>query len=687
MTYIKDTFELFESSRLLVISKLKKHKDFKISLEFLKLVLACKLRGIDFSEQDLKELSNLDPRSLEDLTYDILPKYGEVFFNRFITSENYSSVDKIKQEIHYLLNYGLNVSNFSDADITFSIPKLLKTFKVVDIKYVLNILNKIYLNIQNPSSKDYKIVKKFNFLSPNQINNSNLLAYYVRNLDTFNAKKFLNSYKVESLQKLRIITLELITEYKYEPKKFSVEGHIKQFIKTFFMRSLNSLSITQHDLTEINQNRRFYFEMMRCINPLHSRYSKYKHAIIFFDRLKTERIYKHNTLKELTESLNNTEIRKSFELVFRKFYEYNPSYAYKNILNIYTKTFGFTRDAFLRYPPVSIKSGVEAILGLSRLNNRVCRYYKFETVFYDYGSKKVSGIKDVILGLFDVLKLKFKDFTNKKIYLDFKSLETTGLPIFERSSVYGNTYKPRGSKLDLTFSDSARVFLAWKRKDNTEGDLDLDLKAFVYDSEFNLKDRCYYRNPEIKGLKHSGDFVKCRSFSPQKPVITAEFIDVNFDDLSNGRVIFVANSFNGVNLRDYDVYFGLIDTSETTVNTAYAETTDSTETTKNTINLNDALYYFKLESNSDSNVVLFSLENSTKRLTVISEETNNFAEAAKYYEVGMDFYSLFKNVLNVEKGVFTDSNDSILIINGDSDYKNVFDISKHQNAILKLLST
>lgn len=686
MTYIKDTFELFESSRLLVISKLKKPKNIKISLEFLKFILACKLRGIEFSRDDLKELSNLDSRSLEDLTYDILPKYGEAFFNKFITSENYSSVDKIKQKIHYLLNYGLNTSNFSSVDIEFSIPKLLKTFKVVDIKYALNILNKIYLNIQNPSSKDYKIVRKFgNFAVPSKINNSNLLAYYVRNLDTFNAKKFLNLYKVESLQKLRIITLELITDYVYEPKKFSVEGHIKQFIKTFFMRSLNNLSISQHDLTEINQNRRFYFEMMRCINPLHERYSKYKHAIIFFDRLKTDRIYKHNTLKELTESLNNTEIRKSFELVFRKFYEYNPSYAYKNILNIYTKTFGFTRDAFLRYPPTSIKSGVEAILGLSRLNNRVCRYYKYETIFFDYGSKKVSGIKDVILGLFDVLKLKFKDFTNKKVYLDFKSLETTGLPIFERSSIYGNAYKPRGSKLDLTFSDSVRVFLAWKRKDNTEGDLDLDLKAFVYDSEFNLKDLCYYRKPEIKGLKHSGDFVKCRSFSPSKPVITAEFIDVNFDDLSNGRVIFIANSYNGVNLRDYDVYFGLIDL-ESSVNTAYAETTDSTETTKNTINLNDASYYFKLESSSDSNIVLFSLENSTKRITVISEETNNFAEAAKYYEVGMDFYSLFKNVLNVEKGVFNDSNDSILIINGDSEYKNVFDISKHQNDILKLLS-
>lgn len=710
-------FDLFEDEQVLVIEPKDFNPDLKNSQEFVEFIMACRLRGITFGEFEYLEIAHLEPKSLRALTSQILPKQGLVFHNKFKKSLSYDFKDSLDQITHYLLRYGLEAddNNYDlklELDLS-QIPKNPVTFELKYFDYVTDKQERIALNLNNPSAKDYRIMQIDTGFVPFKINNKKLLQHMLLNVwGDDKVKYFVSFSECNTLRDMRNLVLNVLKRTKYirydtkaEKNNFRIPGSMKRWLKTWVIEKIdeNYFPFNKEENVEINQNKAFYFELARIINPK-DRYKTYANAQRFFDELHRNS-FKLNSLSIINKLSN--EGNSNFNTLFNIYEAYNPNYAFKNLLNIFKHSTSESVDIekTLTDSKANLKSRFEAFLGILKFIENDRRISKHNKYFYNYDKKEFSkNPKELIVALKNSITNKFsKEFNKflgyqyikipKRVLLDTKTLKETAFPLFNYNDLYGKVWRPRGSVIDLSNTKKLRAFVAWKRKSNTAGSLDLDLEMLGFTPGNSTLNISWRHKQELGiGLNHSGDFTSCRSFDPSNPIITAEFIDVDFEKLGDYLydMAFHVVSYTSEPLEYYDVYFGII------------ENPKDTET--NFINLNDASYSFKIDLEDGINTLLFSINNLKRELTIINEEFNyksrhDIRNILDYYEFGIDFYSAFKfwylNIINdLNSDEIPNDSETLIITNSNHELKDklkdsetkILDLSQYQELIKRFLN-
>lgn len=139
-------------------------------------------------------------------------------------------------------------------------------------------------------------------------------------------------------------------------------------------------------------------------------------------------------------------------------------------------------------------------------------------------------------------QFKSKDFMGN-VYID-ESMRNFLVPFNQRSASTGSKSLVRGSRVGLNENaEVVRAFIWWT---NSNGRVDIDLSAAIYDENWNYVEHISYtrlRFGEIKAY-HSGDITNGGSVNGKG---VAEFIDINVDAVAqSGRyVAFQVYSYTG----------------------------------------------------------------------------------------------------------------------------------------------
>ncbi len=294
-----------------------------------------------------------------------------------------------------------------------------------------------------------------------------------------------------------------------------------------------------------------------------------------------------------------------------------------------------------------------------------------------------------------------------KVYFDEK-LKNICLPISPKHTFKSSTYSSRCSSICISENQNFSFFIAWKRKDNKSGILDLDLDACAFKMnysdpvlEYSVLDYCDYtrKTPDQVALKHSGDFTSCRAFDPNNPVITAEFINVDHSKFLNlpgqgNMIAFSAHSYNYVDFDEYDIFFGVI---------------DSTYINDKCVDLSKASIYFQLEC-FEYNVLLALYKNN--KIYFYGEPFNCYRDyhskcstfdeqysiIKKYenYDI-FDLHSFYQCVVsvkypdaelteNMEEADLVITNENLNLSDANPNQK-IYKVYEHQNEIEKFMNT
>ncbi len=162
-----------------------------------------------------------------------------------------------------------------------------------------------------------------------------------------------------------------------------------------------------------------------------------------------------------------------------------------------------------------------------------------------YSDDELKSMKSMIQDLsLDIIKKRFEDEKNlsKTIYIE-KELHNIPISIGDRSdSIQDLPSALQGTRFSIE-GNKVRLFLQWGEGLSAQH-LDMDLSCSV--SYENKSDFCSYSQLVIPGCKHSGDIQRI----PEK-VGTAEYIDINLDELNNlgaKFVSFTCNAYTSGNL-------------------------------------------------------------------------------------------------------------------------------------------
>lgn len=181
-------------------------------------------------------------------------------------------------------------------------------------------------------------------------------------------------------------------------------------------------------------------------------------------------------------------------------------------------------------------------------------------------------------------------------------LSNKDLPIFDK-------YFTRKSVIKVK-TNTFRVFIGWKSKDNKAKNIDLDLSTMALDSNFKKVANVYWGSYNtVMGIKHSGDYTQCREFNPNNPVVTAECIDIDH------RAIQTNIRYLVFNVIGFNTKFTACD--------AFAGVTfDLSGDNNKGVNLKDSA--FKMQIQGDYNRCdMFVYDVLEKKLIVVAELTNN----------------------------------------------------------------
>ena len=437
---------------------------------------------------------------------------------------------------------------------------------------------------------------------------------------------------------------------------------------------------------------RDFFELMQYkIITTQKRYQKYSQAQNLFNSV-LKRDYSENTRHKLQLILKSSL---PFEVKFREFHDYNVDYAYKHIIAIFNNSnkedLDWLKISFTlrEFKPRNIKQIYAALIAVEKAMKGI-KIHKLKGVFFK--NKKSRSLEDgfersINLEInheevYKPLKLaleetllqtfvtsKYNEFANlfegKKIFIE-PELANIQLPIWSKDAQVTKNLFTEGSIFNLEGLKNIRIFAAWKKKDNTGGELDLDLHCRTIGT---VRKHCFYANQYTGPFKHSGDFTSCRRFYEDNPVITAEFIDVDLEDLDDacGAAHFYISSYNRAELKDYDIYCGV---------------SPCVGTGKGLVNLNDAYIFTKIESN-DLYVDLFEMtKNQVKFLgkSIECEPNTDVLQAiSEYYNYEtsqVSFYNLLEKmffVRGIEIVESAEEADEIIGLSKDS----TFDVAKN----------
>lgn len=658
------------------------------------------LANYTLAEDDFKFIVNhCSDTTLNYLSFKILPKMGEVFRKNF-ELKDFDEQDLVNQIAHYARRYlfGIDDHDYSvRVEIRDYLESINKENKKLDIikkpQELTEILDSICNRISNPTNTDKKLISLYigyiNF--ENNFSNKIVLETILNTLDKNLLAKFLEKYKVQTLNDIRIIVQTILgvdIKSRYQKLKLS------QCLKTFIMRGVDNvikLKGFKYALDEVALYRDFFELMQYKIITTQKRYQKYSQAQNLFNSV-LKRDYSENTRHKLQLILKSSL---PFEVKFREFYGYNVDYAYKHIIAIFNNSNVEDLDwlkislTLREFKPRNIKQIYAALIAVEKAMKGI-KIHKLKGAFFK--NKKSRSLEDgfersinleikreevykrLKLALEETLlqtfvTSKYNEFANlfkgKKIFIE-PELANIQLPIWSKDAQVTKNLFTEGSIFNLEDFKNIRIFAAWKKKDNTGGELDLDLHCRTIGT---VRKHCFYADQYTGPFKHSGDFTSCRRFYEDNPVITAEFIDVDLKELDDacGAAHFYISSYNRAELKDYDIYCGV---------------SPCVGTGKGLVNLNDAYIFTKIESN-DLNVDLFEMtKNQVKFLGKTLEcEPNTAALQAisEYYNYEtsqVSFYNLLEKmffVRGIEIVETAEEADEIIGLSKDS----TFDVAKN----------
>lgn len=658
------------------------------------------LANYTLTEDDFKFIVNhCSDTTLNYLSLKILPKMGEVFRKNF-ELKDFDEQDLVNQIAHYARRYlfGIDDHDYSvRVEIRDYLESINKEKKKLDIikkpQELTEILDSICNRISNPTNTDKKLISLYigyiNF--ENNFSNKIVLETILNALDKNLLAKFLEKYKVQTLNDIRIIVQTILgvgIKSRYQKLKLS------QCLKTFIMRGVDNvikLKGFKYALDEAALYRDFFELMQYKIITTQKRYQKYSQAQSLFNSV-LKREYSENTRHKLQLILKSSL---PFEVKFREFYGYNVDYAYKHIIAIFNNSnvedLDWLKISFTlrEFKPRNIKQIYAALIAVEKAMKGI-KIHKLKGAFFknkksrllEDGSEQGINLEINREEVYKPLKLaleetllqtfvtsKYNEFANlfegKKIFIE-PELSNIQLPIWSKDAQVTKNLFTEGSIFNLEGLKNIRIFAAWKKKDNTGGELDLDLHCRTIGT---VRKHCFYASQSFRAYKHSGDFTSCRRFYEDNPVITAEFIDVDLKELDDacGTAHFYISSYNRAELKDYDIYCGV---------------SPCVGTGGGLVNLNDAYIFTKIESN-DLYVDLFEMtKNQVKFLGKPLEREPNTAELqaiSEYYNYEtsqVSFYNLLEKmffVRGIEIVKTAEEADEIIGLSKDS----TFDVAKN----------
>ncbi|AEF56801.1 hypothetical protein [Campylobacter phage vB_CcoM-IBB_35] len=657
------------------------------------------LKGYKPSQILLEAINNASDSDLKTFEESIVLAAGTAFYKKY-THKLRDISDYEDQFYHYVLRYIFNLDTH-DYTLSINFSDLIPNKELVELDLIQESeIEKITKNILesqfNPTDNEKDIIIKYGFkYMPNKIPNKLALETLISNLNRDESLEFTKKYKPENVNAVRTIVKSLIKiEYDLDPDRldriYTKEFNLPRYIKTFVMNSINELKLDRETiLNEMLIYKKFWQNMQYLIVATQKRYKNLVVANYVFGKI-LKRDYKQTSTYRIRTLLNNPV---NFNNAFIEVYNYNINLAYKNIFNLAAKTNNNDFSILLDYKPKTLKQLLDLVLNYKRTSKVRMSNIKGNILYFNEAKKPEGNLLEVLSKLFTYL-LKSKkdliDFGSAKRIAISDDLETIVPPIKPKDSLKSDTFLPKGSsiKIDSKF----QVFVAWKKKDNSQGWLDLDLSCLFRSDSGSLKDVLDYTKLEPvvddKLQTHSGDYTSCRGFDPKNPLITAEFCTLNLDPKSDLEVYVNVHSYNKVSLSEYDVIVGVLP--------------GDTKNNDGVINLQDAIFQFNVDIDF-KDICAFRIQNGF--LQVIGEPFNmrgshsggyGFDQVAPiydYYKVynQMSLKRLFDLIVKHKGLELVDINDnpdlvvsSKLSSKSSPEYK-VYNVSENTNELKELM--
>ncbi|HEH4511403.1 TPA: hypothetical protein SG275_001355 [Campylobacter coli] len=657
------------------------------------------LKGYKPSQTLLEAINNASDSDLKSFEESIVLAAGTTFYKKY-THKLRDISDYEDQFYHYVLRYIFNLDTH-DYTLSINFSDLIPNKELVELDLIQESeIEKITKNILesqfNPTDNEKDIIIKYGFkYMPNKIPNKSALETLISNLNRDEALEFSKKYKPENVNAVRTIVKSLIKiEYNIDPDRldriYTKEFNLPRYIKTFVMNSINELKLDcKTILNEMLIYKKFWQNMQYLIVTTQKRYKNLIVANYVFNRI-LKRDYKQTSTYKIRALLNNPI---NFNDAFIEVYNYNINLAYKNIFNLAAKTNNNDFSILLDYKPKTLKQLLDLVLNYKRTSKVRMSNIKGNILYFEEAKKPEGNLWEVLSKLFSILlqsKKDLIDFGSAKRIAISDDLETMVPPIKPKDSLKTDIFFPKGSSLRI--DSKFQVFVAWKRKDNSKGWLDLDLSCLFRDNSGSLKSVLDYTKLETsidgKIQIHSGDWASSRSFDPKNPLITAEFCTLTLDPKSDLEVYVNVHSYNKVSLSEYDVIVGVLP--------------GDTKNNDGVINLQDAIFQFNVDVDF-KDICAFRIQNGF--LQVIGEpfnmrgshsggySFNQIAPIYDYYKVynQMSLKRLFKLIV-IHKGLkLVDINDNPdLVVSSklsskySSEYK-VYNVSENANELKELM--
>lgn len=653
------------------------------------------LKGYKPSQILLEAINNASDSDLKTFEESIVLAAGATFYKKY-TYKLRDISDYEDQFYHYVLRYIFNLDTH-DYTLSINFSDLTPNKELVELDLIQESeIEKITKNILesqfNPTDNEKDIIIKYGFkYMPNKIPNKLALETLISNLNRDESLEFSKKYKPENVNAIRTIVKSLIKiEYNVDPdcldRIHTKEFNLPRYIKTFVMNSINELKLDRETiLNEMLIYKKFWQNMQYLIVTTQKRYKNLIIANYVFGKI-LKRDYKEVGTHKIRALLNNPI---NFNNAFIEIYNYNINLAYKNVLNLAAKTNNNDFSILLDYKPKTLKQLLDLVLNYKRTGKVRMSNIKGNILYFDEAKKPSGNLWEVLSKLFTILlqsKKDLIDFGSAKRIAISDDLETMVPPIKPKDSLKTDVFFPKGSSLRI--DSKFQVFVAWKKKDNSKGWLDLDLSCLFRDNSGSLKSVLDYTKLETvvddKIQIHSGDWASSRSFDPKNPLITAEFCTLTLDPKSDLEVYVNVHSYNKVSLSEYDVIVGVLP--------------GDTKNNDGVINLQDAIFQFNVDVDF-KDICAFRIQNGL--LQVIGEAFNlkgshshgySFDQVTPiydYYKVynQMSLKRLFALIIKY-KGLelvdIDDNPDLVISSKPNPEYK-VYNVSENVNELKELM--
>lgn len=531
--------------------------------EVAKVLALAKFNNLTLKNPDV--LWDLGEDALEEIQQQLGSIQGITLFD---ISKEYGLEEAFKTIAQYLRDYGnfdLPDSLWLDLGGIQKIPAEPKTLEFVGPEAYETELGRIFASPKNPDSFDNSVLW-------------NLTGVKSLECDIIVNKEVLKIAMQNTLVFFKPINTAQIRIYAGAYRK------LKTSQKTWVMRNLNKFPIADI-LDDFATHKQEWKLIEGRIIPTQKRYAGYGTACRAFHYLRDSDFGMSNNSQ--IERILGSSV--SSDVKFKALCELkSPQFAIRNFTRIYnpkdTSIWEVIANTDIRLKQLVELYNALSLTGNTRTARIKGKYWtrKVLNISYNSALEKLKGI------IGDKIKKLAKDFatellTNKALQEKFASagpsmvavdsLSSYALPINTDKFMVSENYPllTRGTKLPLNQSKIG-VFVSWKRKDGKAWQQDIDLSANIVDSDYakspleglpavEVVNYTHLKN-EGRGIKHSGDFTSCMEYNPQTGFITTEMITADLSKCRDKDLHFMINTFNGISLKDFDVYIGICNSAQ-----------------------------------------------------------------------------------------------------------------------------